>query len=110
MLTTTYSNKLAEVTASCNEKIAQLQVQLESKDGINKKWSVETKAIVESLEKLVASLKRELNKSKKENKRLRSELEDQQNKFEQFKHFLQLITNDVDKISQMAQENSENVV
>lgn len=80
-------------------------MQLNSKDQINKKWSIETKTIVQSLENLVATLKKDLSKTKKENKRLRSELFGERKKFEQYKHFLELITNDVDKISKMVPEN-----
>lgn len=85
-------------------------MQLDFKDQINKKWSTETKTIVQSLEKLVANLKKELNKSKKENKILKSDLYDERQKFEQYKGFLQIINNDVNKITQMARENAENGV
>lgn len=86
--------------------ISQLQLQLDSKDKINKKWSVGTKAITENLEKLVSDLKYELRKVKKENTRLKYELRESQKKFEQYKTFLQVISQDVDKISYMTSKNS----
>lgn len=62
------------------------------------------------MENLVTNLKRELNKLKKENKILKSELDDERKKFQQYKSFLQIINNDVDKITQMARENPESGV
>lgn len=84
-------------------------MQIESKDQINKKLFVETKDIVENLEKLIGSLKKELSLTKKQNKKLNSQLEEQKRKFDQCKHFLHLINEDVEKIGDMARENKINI-
>lgn len=99
---------MVKTTATYDEKIGHFKAQLETKDQLNKKWCVETKVIVESLENLIVHLKKEFSKSKKENKRLRVELEDQRRKIDHLKGFLQLITDDVDKMSLMAQKDAEN--
>lgn len=110
MLTKAFTNKMTETTAHFKEELAELQKQLESKDQLNKKWSVESKAIVENLEKLIGSLKKELKKTKRENNKLKIQVEYEQNKFEQYKGFLQVVTKDVDKITKIAEDNAEKVV
>lgn len=110
LLSKTFTDKLTETVAAFNEKNAKLQQQLESKDQLNKKWSTESKAIVENFEKLVVQLKKELNKSKKENNKLNMQLEYEQKKFLQYKSFLEVITKDVDKISKKAEENVESLL
>lgn len=96
---------LSETTATFNEKMAKLQRHLEMKDELNKKWSVETKDIVKNLETFIGQLKKELRMLRKENSKLRSELEYEKKKFEQYKYFLKIIASDVDHSNGVVQEN-----
>ncbi|KAJ8927180.1 hypothetical protein NQ314_020456 [Rhamnusium bicolor] len=96
-----YSEKIAEINKGYNDKIKELQAELESKTEFNKRWIKETKLITENLEKLISDLKIEIHRLRKENKNLREKLHECGNKIEQYKVFVQLVTKDVNKISNM---------
>lgn len=103
-LTKKFTDKLAETIATSNEKISQLQRHLELKDELNKKWSVQTKDIVKKLETFIAQLKKELRTSRKENNELKSQLEYEKKRFEQYKYFLKIIASDVDQSDGVVQD------
>ncbi|KAG5898615.1 hypothetical protein JTB14_020991 [Gonioctena quinquepunctata] len=99
------ADKMIDLTKAYTEQINQLHNQLDSKEKISKHWMNETKIIVEKLEKFVGDLKGEVRKLKKENMKLKEELQLHKTKFEQYKHFLQIISQDVNKISYKAVDN-----
>lgn len=101
------TDKLSESAAVFNERILKLEADLEAKEQINKKWSTETKSIAESFEKMISHLKKKLTKANKTNETLTSDLETQKKKCEQYKKFVQILTEDAEKICQMASENIE---
>ncbi|XP_018565268.1 uncharacterized protein PFB0765w-like [Anoplophora glabripennis] len=104
-----YENRIVEINNNYTSKIRQLQDEVDSKTEINRKWITETRIIKDNLEKLIADLKVEIQKLKRENKKLREKLLESHNKIEQYKTFMDLISKDVNKISSIAME-SGNVI
>nr|XP_023016021.1 hyaluronan-mediated motility receptor-like [Leptinotarsa decemlineata] len=96
------ADKIFEITTAYTERMNQLQNQLDSKDKLSHQWRNETKIIIEKLEKVVGDLKAEVRKLKKDNLKLKEELDKYKNKFEQYRSFLQIISQDVNKISYKA--------
>lgn len=99
-----YENKMTELHNNYADKMKALMAENEAKTEINRKWATETRIIKDSLEKLIADLKIEIDKLKKENKKLKEKLLECNNKVEQYKTFMDLISKDVNKISTMAME------
>ncbi|KAJ8952045.1 hypothetical protein NQ318_010955, partial [Aromia moschata] len=97
-----YSNEITAIHNSYGEKIKALESQVGSLMEINKKWTSETKFIIENLEGVITDLKTEVQKLKVENKALKEKLKECVNKIGQYKTFMQLISQDVNKISSMA--------
>ncbi|KAJ8922688.1 hypothetical protein NQ315_007720 [Exocentrus adspersus] len=99
-----YENKILELNTGHDNKIKQLQTEIDCKTEMNRKWVTETRNIKDSLEKLISELKVEINKLKKENKKLKEKLLECNKKIEQYKTFMDLISRDVNKISSIAKE------
>nr|CAI5847178.1 unnamed protein product [Callosobruchus analis] len=93
------TERLKELTRNYDGKINELELKLKTRDEIHDKWVTETKIIIDNLEKLIISLKREVHTLKKANKRLDNELKDYKEKFGKCKEYLQIISRDVNNIS-----------
>ncbi|XP_060530717.1 sodium channel and clathrin linker 1-like [Cylas formicarius] len=94
-----YNAKIIEINKEYKDNIEELQSQISIKDQINKKWRTETKGIIDNLEKIITNLKTETHQVKRDNGKLKEKLKKSEEKINQYKVFLELISNDVNKIS-----------
>lgn len=81
------------------ELVEELQEQLASQIENNQKWRNETKNITERLEKRIMELKSDMNKIKNDNKSLVDKLKNANVKMREYRKFLESISSDVNKIS-----------
>ncbi|RZC36122.1 sodium channel and clathrin linker 1-like, partial [Asbolus verrucosus] len=88
-----------EREASHNKIVEELKAQLLSQTEINKKWRTEAKNITERLEKRIIELKLTLNKVKTDNRTLTDRLKEANLKMYEYRKFLQMISQDVNKIT-----------
>nr|CAH7767584.1 unnamed protein product [Callosobruchus chinensis] len=93
------SERIKDLTRNYEGNVNELEIKLRSRDEIHTKWVTETKRIIDNMEKLVISLKREVHTVKKDNKRLDNELKNYKEKFGRCKEYMEIISKDVSNIS-----------
>ncbi|VEN38104.1 unnamed protein product [Callosobruchus maculatus] len=104
------SERIKELTRDYDGKINELELKLKSRDEIHNKWVTETKCIIDNLEKLVISLKREVHVLRKENKRLENELKNYKEKYGKCKEYLQIISRDVNNVTCISMDRKNEIL
>ncbi|XP_030766316.1 synaptonemal complex protein 1-like [Sitophilus oryzae] len=99
ILNETYTKKIEDLSQAYQLKINDLQAQMENKNEMRDKWKRETNIIVSNLEKLVGNLKDQIQTLKKENKSIKEKCTKLTNKINNYKKFIELISNDVSKLN-----------
>lgn len=98
-----------EMEAFHQQMVQELQEQLLSQTEINRKWRNETKSITEQLEKIITELKAANRVMKQENKVLTERLKDANMKMYEYRKFLEMISQDVTKITTITLPEIDNV-
>ncbi|KAJ8984432.1 hypothetical protein NQ317_012495 [Molorchus minor] len=102
-----YEEKIALINSTHGAKFKEMESSIIALSEINMKWISETKFITENFDKLVAELKAEIQNLKGENKILQEKLKDCGDKIVQYKIFVELVTKDVNRISDMAKADGD---
>lgn len=97
-----HTTEISELKQGFKEKLEALTSQLERQRDLNDKWRIECNNITENLERLIRDLKNEMYRVKKENKKLTKRLKEQDRRANEYKTFLQILSEDVTKISEKA--------